>query len=80
MHDLDPVAGCKPMRVVLTARYDGFIELERNAPANQVELREQVGDGGAESELVRFAVENDFHAPILSKPIAAGLRLAVKGS
>jgi hypothetical protein len=30
--------------------------------------------------LVRFAVENDFHASILSKPIAAGLRLAVKGS
>lgn len=80
MDDFDPVAGREWLRFILAANHDVFIELQRNAPAGQVELRKQIGNGGAGSELVGFTVKDDFHTNILAKFHGASLRMLLKVS
>src|SRR5699024_3188406 len=80
MHDLDTVAGCKLTGFVLAPRQNVFVELERNALAGQIELREQIGNSGLGGESVRLTVKNDFHLGILTKLTASSLPASLKGA
>jgi hypothetical protein len=61
MHHFDPVTVAKRGAGVLAAWHDVQIELDRNAPASQVQTAEQVGDGLAIGQLECFTVQLNVH-------------------
>jgi hypothetical protein len=61
VHDLHAVAVCQPLLLVPLASDDFAVDLDRDAPPSQTELRDERGNRDALAELDGLSVDDDMH-------------------
>ena len=72
LNDLDFIVRPQCMRAMLTARYQGLVDLDREASIADIERRDQVGQPAVVGYFARVAIERNLHdrwAPNLCKPV-----------
>ena len=61
MHDLDAIAGRELAGRIAVAWHDLLVDLDRDPPGAEAEVREELGDAAVGLEVARLAVHDYAH-------------------